>query len=81
MVEQPETSSNFQGNLNDSLVLISGSTLSVILSMDNTTAIISSAAVAVIYTFFGGMYSVAFTDVIQLFFIVFGLVSLVPLIS
>lgn len=55
-----------------------GSTLSVILDMDNNIAIISSAAVAVIYTFFGGMYSVALTDVIQLFFIVFGLVLSIP---
>lgn len=51
-----------------------GSTLSVILEMDNNLAVFSSAAVAVIYTFFGGMYSVALTDVIQLFFILFGLV-------
>ena len=44
--------------------------------MDNNMAVLSSAAVAVIYTFFGGMYSVAITDVIQLFFILFGLVKL-----
>ena len=51
-----------------------GSTLSVILDMDHNFAVLSSAAVAVLYTFFGGMYSVALTDVIQLFFILFGLV-------
>ena len=51
-----------------------GSTLSVILEMDNNWAVFSSAAVAVLYTFFGGLYSVAMTDVIQLFFILFGLV-------
>ncbi|XP_046455618.1 high-affinity choline transporter 1-like [Daphnia pulex] len=55
-----------------------GSTLSVILDMDNNLAVLSSAAVAVIYTFFGGMYSVALTDVIQLFFILFGLVLCIP---
>jgi len=54
---------------------MAGSTLSVILDMDNNLAVLSSAAVAVIYTFFGGMYSVALTDVIQLFFILFGLVN------
>lgn len=43
--------------------------------MDNNLAVIASAAVAVTYTFFGGMYSVALTDVIQLFFVLFGLVS------
>lgn len=51
-----------------------GSTLSVILDLDNNVAILSSAAVAVAYTLFGGLYSVALTDVIQLFFILFGLV-------
>lgn len=57
---------------------MAGSTLSVILDMDNNLAVLSSAAVAVIYTFFGGMYSVALTDVIQLFFILFGLVNYSP---
>lgn len=63
---------HLQINLNET----KGSTLSVILEMDNNLAIYSSAAVAVIYTFFGGMYSVALTDVIQLFFILFGLVCI-----
>lgn len=57
------------------ILIIEGSTLSVILEMDNNLAVIASAAVAVTYTFFGGMYSVALTDVIQLFFVLFGLVS------
>lgn len=34
-----------------------------------------SAAVAVIYTLMGGLYSVAYTDVIQLALVVFSLVS------
>lgn len=34
-----------------------------------------SAAVAVIYTLMGGLYSVAYTDVIQLSFIFFSLVQ------
>ena len=59
-------------------LLVAGSTLSVILEMDGTTAIVTSAAVAVVYTFFGGLYSVAFTDVIQLFFIFVGLVLSIP---
>lgn len=33
-----------------------------------------SAAVAIIYTLMGGLYSVAYTDVIQLSFVLFGLV-------
>ena len=52
-----------------------GSTLSVILGLDNTIAVIVSAAVAMLYTLFGGLYSVAYTDVVQLFCVVIGLVS------
>ena len=52
-----------------------GSTLSVILGLDNTAAVLTSAGVAVLYTLFGGLYSVAFTDVIQLFCIAIGLVK------
>lgn len=51
-----------------------GSTLSVILGLDNTIAVLVSAAVAMLYTLFGGLYSVAYTDVVQLFFITIGLV-------
>lgn len=35
-----------------------------------------SSAVAIVYTLFGGLYSVAYTDVIQLALIFFSLVSL-----
>ncbi|KAL5021608.1 hypothetical protein ScPMuIL_000763 [Solemya velum] len=55
-----------------------GTSLSVILDMDSTIAIIISACVAVVYTFFGGLYSVAYTDVIQLGCIVLGLVLSIP---
>jgi len=49
--------------------------LAVIIEMDNKTAIIVSALIAVAYTLFGGLYSVAYTDVVQLFCIFFGLVT------
>ena len=52
-----------------------GATISVIIGMDNTTSIIVSAIVVVVYTLFGGLYSVAYTDVVQLFCIFAGLVS------
>ena len=52
-----------------------GSTLSVVLQLDNTIAVIVSAAVAMMYTLFGGLYSVAYTDVVQLFCVAFGLVK------
>jgi high affinity choline transporter 7 len=44
------------------------------LGLDNTLSIIISAAVAVTYTLIGGLYSVAYTDVIQLGCVLFGLV-------
>lgn len=52
-----------------------GSTLQVILNIDIDVSIIVSAVIAVLYTLMGGLISVAYTDVFQLFFIVFGLVS------
>ena len=58
-----------------------GSTLAVIIEIDNTTAVVVSACIAIAYTLFGGLYSVAYTDVVQLFCILIGLVSMlnVPL--
>ena len=47
----------------------------VILKLDNTTSVVISAAISVGYTLIGGMISVAYTDVFQLFFIGFGLVK------
>lgn len=48
--------------------------MSVILGLSSTLSIIISAAVSIIYTFLGGLYSVAYTDIIQLTFIFFSLV-------
>ncbi|KAH9513069.1 hypothetical protein Btru_035744 [Bulinus truncatus] len=55
-----------------------GSTLSVIMDLPTQPAIIVSAAVALFYTLIGGLYSVAYTDVVQLFCIFFGLWISVP---
>jgi high affinity choline transporter 7 len=44
--------------------------------MDMNLSVILSAFIAVAYTFFGGLYAVAYTDVVQLFCIFIGLVSL-----
>ncbi|RUS88280.1 hypothetical protein EGW08_003982 [Elysia chlorotica] len=55
-----------------------GATISIILDINGTLAIIISAAVAIFYTFMGGLYSVAYTDVIQLLFIAVGLVVAFP---
>lgn len=48
--------------------------MSIILGLSSALSIIISAAVSIIYTFLGGLYSVAFTDVIQLAFIFVSLV-------
>ena len=53
-----------------------GATLTVILDLPITESVILSACVAVFYTLIGGLYSVAYTDVIQLFCIFIGLVRL-----
>ena len=55
-----------------------GTTLSVILDIDVKFAICISAIVSIIYTLIGGMYSVAYTDVIQIAFIFGGLWIAIP---
>ena len=55
-----------------------GATLSVILGINMTLSVCVSALIAVGYTFFGGMYAVAFTDVVQLFCIFIGLFLTLP---
>ena len=52
-----------------------GATISVVIGLDRFTSVISSACIAIFYTLFGGLYSVAYTDVIQLICIFVGLVS------
>ncbi|ETN69314.1 high affinity choline transporter 1 domain protein, partial [Necator americanus] len=55
-----------------------GATLSVILQIDMNVSVIISALIAVFYTFTGGLYAVAYTDVVQLFCIFVGLWVCVP---
>uniref|UniRef100_A0A4W5LLC0 Solute carrier family 5 member 7 n=1 Tax=Hucho hucho TaxID=62062 RepID=A0A4W5LLC0_9TELE len=55
-----------------------GGTMSVILGLSSSYSIALSAAVAITYTLLGGLYSVAYTDVIQLFFIFIALWLCVP---
>nr|KAG5702454.1 hypothetical protein BaRGS_027541 [Batillaria attramentaria] len=50
-----------------------GSTISIIMDLNNTLSIVLSAVIAVGYTFLGGLRSVAYTDVIQLLCIGVGL--------
>ncbi|XP_056148250.1 high-affinity choline transporter 1-like [Lampris incognitus] len=55
-----------------------GATTSVIFDLPYTVSIWISAAVAIIYTLLGGLYSVAYTDVIQLILIFISLWLCVP---
>jgi len=55
-----------------------GATLAIILQMDLDTAVIGSALIAVFYTWVGGLYSVAYTDVVQLGCIFLGLWVCIP---
>ncbi len=55
-----------------------GTTFATVLGIDNTTAIILSALVAIGYTMLGGLWAVAITDVLQLLLLFFGLLIVVP---
>ncbi|MBT8219292.1 MAG: sodium:solute symporter family protein, partial [Bacteroidia bacterium] len=57
-----------------------GTTFSVIIGLDTQTAIIISATIAILYTVVGGLWSVAYTDVIQMAFIIIGLFLVLPYI-
>lgn len=52
-----------------------GATISVVIDLNRVPSVIASACIAVFYTLIGGLYSVAYTDVIQLICIFLGLVS------
>ena len=58
-----------------------GSTLAVIIGLELWVSVIISACVALLYVAIGGLASVVYTDVIQLFCIAAGLVSAVQQIS
>ncbi len=62
------------------LLVALGSTLGISLGLDLTTAILVSAAVVTAYTIAGGMWSVAYTDALQLGLVVLGLVAALPFV-
>jgi high affinity choline transporter 7 len=51
-----------------------GSSIELLIGFDLSLSIIVSGAFAVLYTLSGGLYSVAYTDVVQMMIIVIGLV-------
>ncbi|XP_068185409.1 high-affinity choline transporter 1-like [Antennarius striatus] len=55
-----------------------GATLSVIVDININMSVVISALIAIFYTLVGGLYSVAYTDVVQLFCIFVGLWVSVP---
>ncbi|KAJ8252854.1 hypothetical protein GJAV_G00206330 [Gymnothorax javanicus] len=55
-----------------------GATLSVIVDININISVVISALIAIFYTLVGGLYSVAYTDVVQLFCIFLGLWVSVP---
>ncbi|ETE66155.1 High affinity choline transporter 1, partial [Ophiophagus hannah] len=55
-----------------------GATISVIIDINITFSVIISASIATLYTLVGGLYSVAYTDVVQLFCIFLGLWISIP---
>ncbi|CAN9500224.1 unnamed protein product [Ophioblennius macclurei] len=57
-----------------------GGIMSVVLNLSFTVCIWISAAVAITYTLMGGLYSVAYTDVIQLILVFIGLTVCVPFV-
>ncbi|NWI93724.1 SC5A7 protein, partial [Pitta sordida] len=52
-----------------------GATMRVILGIGGSLAVIISACTVILYTLLGGLYSVAYTDVIQMVFIILSLAS------
>ena len=55
-----------------------GTTFATVLGLDFTSAIILSAMIAIAYTALGGLWAVAFTDVLQMILLMFGLLLVLP---
>lgn len=70
----------FSGDLfwSASILAALGYTVSGVLNVDYTKAVIVSASVAVAYTLLGGLLAVAYTDLAQLIFILVGLGLVIP---
>jgi high affinity choline transporter 7 len=58
-----------------------GSTFGVLLGMQLTAAILVSAIIVTLYTMIGGMWSVAYTDVMQLALVAAGTVAAIPVMT
>ena len=58
-----------------------GATISVVMNLPRAYSVIASACIAIFYTFLGGLWSVAYTDVAQLICMFIGMVSSMYLIT
>ena len=58
-----------------------GATLAIMANIADDISIVVSGIVAITYTFFGGIFSVAYTDVIQLAFVGIGLAIALPFVA
>ncbi|XP_046365076.2 high-affinity choline transporter 1-like [Haliotis rufescens] len=58
-----------------------GSSVALILGLNETLSIIISAIISICYTFVGGIWSVAYTDIVQLICLTVGLVLAAPFIA
>ena len=58
-----------------------GTTFGLILDVDASWSIVLSAAVVLLYTFTGGLWAVAVTDMAQLFVLILGLALVVPFVA
>ncbi|XP_056013471.1 high-affinity choline transporter 1-like isoform X2 [Ostrea edulis] len=63
-----------------SILVALGTSLSVIVNIPLSIAIVSSSLATVCYTMFGQMISVAYTDIVQLIFIIIGLGLSLPFV-
>lgn len=55
-----------------------GTTFSTVMNLDFNTAIVISAVIAIVYTSAGGLWAMAFTDVLQIIIIVIGMTMVAP---
>ncbi|GJM34461.1 MAG: sodium:solute symporter [Saprospiraceae bacterium] len=55
-----------------------GTTFGTVIGLDNTTAILISAFIAIAYTALGGLWAVALTDLFQMAILLFGLFLVIP---
>jgi high affinity choline transporter 7 len=58
-----------------------GTTFGLVLDVDASWSIVLSAAVVLLYTFTGGLWAVAITDMAQLFVLIIGLGVVVPVVA